>query len=316
MRPLWTTLYLAIALGLASGLTSASGAEISKGDDADHAVGASIFMSQDNESFSTQRIAVEYLPRFKHIDSLTGVRYADIHYQQDGWSRDGQQLSFMHRNIDPVTANGWQLEAGMLRQGGHDLLTADGSYLTALGTGTTAEVMINRDVIETANALNDGVHFTFVGGDVAQVLEPHLTVVALAAKQEFSDDNSRNHIRLKFIVQPDLDLGLTLQLRYRSYNSSDISVTYFNPAHYDETMLVAVWRKRIMGWASSLTAGAGEQHVAGDPGTPTRILEISSQSPLNHGYALRVRGGVNQSASFNGPDYRYNYFQAEWIVGL
>ena len=310
MKLIWAGRFVMFALGLAG----AADAAVADSDGFVRGAGAAVFMSRDNENFSTQRIAIEYLPRYKHIESLTGVRLTAHRYRQNNWSRDGQQLTVLHRNIDPATANGWQVEAGLFRQGGYDLLTADGSYRTALAKHTGLELLINRDAVETVNALDNGVHFNFVGAGVEQELDPHITLVGLGARQEFSDGNNRNHVRLKLIAQPKLDLGLTLQARYRTYTSSGASLTYFNPSHYDETMLALGWRQRLRGWATSLTIGAGQQHVAGSPGTPTRLLEAAIQSPPSHHSTLRLRGGLNQSASFNGPDYRYSYMQGEWVV--
>jgi len=129
-----------------------------------------------------------------------------------------------------------------------------------------------------------------------------VTLVGVAGYQNFSDGNHRNHERIKLIVQPDVDLGLTLQARYRRYSSamSDVGGAYFNPDRYDESMLAVGWRKRMRGWMTNLTAGVGQQRVADAPHTPTHLLEIVVQAPSNHGYAFLMRGGMNQSASFNG----------------
>src|SRR5262247_332491 len=68
--------------------------------------GATLYVSKDNEDFTTQRTGVEYFPRFRHGDSLTGVRYTAHQYEQGDWSRNGEQLTLVHRAVDPATANG------------------------------------------------------------------------------------------------------------------------------------------------------------------------------------------------------------------
>src|SRR5882672_4739300 len=303
-----------LVLGLASTVAVAAG------DDTAIAPGAgtAVYLSKDNEEFYTQRIAAEYLPRFGHGDSLTGVRYTAHYYEQAPWSRRGEQVAFLYRDIDPATANGWQLDAGAFQQGGHAMLTLDGNYRKPLAERTALELFVDREWVETADALDKGVHFTLAGGGVEQGFGPHVTVIGLAGYQDFSDGNSRNHGRVRLIVQPNLDLGLTLQARYRVYTSSsdDVGGAYFNPSRYDEAMLAIAWRQRLRGWTGRLIAGAGRQHVADDPATPTRLLEIGAQSPPTRAYSFRVRGGYNQSAAFNGPDYRYRYLQGELIVGF
>ena len=294
-------------------------AAFAAGDDAPgQGAGAAAYVSKDNEDFYTQRIGVEYLPRFQHGDSLTGVRYTEHYYRQGDWSRNGEQVTVIHRDIDPATANGWQLDAGAFQQGGHAMLTLDGNYRKPLADRTALEVFVDREWVETQVALNNGVNFTFAGAGVEQGLGEHVTVIGLAGYQDFNDGNSRTHGRVRVIYQPDLDLGLTLQARYRVYTSSkdDVGGAYFNPDRYDETMLAVTYRKRFMRWTGYAIAGAGRQHIAEDPWTPTRLYEVSVQSPPVHAFSFRARAGYNQSANFNGPDYRYHYVMGELIIGF
>ncbi len=303
---------------LVLGLVSAWSMAASDNDAFAPGAGAALYLSKDNEDFTTRRAGLEYLSRFNHGDSLTGVRYTAHYYEQGDWSRHGEQLTLLYRDIDPATANGWQLDAGVFQEGGHAMLTLDGNYRKPLAERTALELFVDREWVETANALDRGVNFTFAGGGVEQGFGQHVTVIGLAGYQDFSDGNTRNHGRVRLIVQPSLDLGLTLQARYRVYTSSsdDVGGAYFNPSRYDEAMLAIAWRQRLRGWTGRLIAGAGRQHVADDPATPTRLLEIGAQSPPTRAYSFRVRGGYNQSAAFNGPDYRYRYLQGELIVGF
>src|SRR5437899_5598504 len=110
---------------------------------ADQGAGGAFFLSRDNEDFITRRLALEYLPDFQHGDSLTGVRYTYHTYTQQDWQRQGQQVSLLQRHLDPATTNGWQLDAGLFRQGGHDLLTLDGGYRLPLADRTSLEVFVN-----------------------------------------------------------------------------------------------------------------------------------------------------------------------------
>ncbi len=280
--------------------------------------GMALFASTDSEGFSTRRAALEYLPAYRHGSSLTGVRYTTSRFRQAGWSHNASQLSAIHRAIDPRTANGWQLEGGLSRQGGHELVTLEGSYRAALAENRSLEIFINRDWVDTRTALDNGVHFTFAGAALEQGVGPHVTVVGIAGYQKFSDGNARRHARARLIVQPMLDVGLTLQARYRVYTSGseDVAGAYFNPRRYDEMLLALGYRKRLHGWTASLTAGAGRQKVADAPRAPARLLEAGLESPVKGTQSLRLRAGVSRSASFGGPNYSYRYAQAEWIVGF
>lgn len=300
-----------LALG-AAGTLAAAGAQ------AAHGAGAAAFGADDSEGFATRRLALGYLPAFTGRDAHTGVRVAAIRFSQAGWRRDAQQLSVIHRDVDPATTDGLQLEAGLSRQGGRALLTLDAGYRKALAEKRSLEVFISRDWVETRRALDQGVSVTFAGAALEQGLGDHVTMVGVAGYQDFSDGNHRTHGRAKLIVQPKLDLGLTLQARYRIYRGAGDTVarTYFNPPRYDETMLALGWRKRIEGWMGSVTAGVGRQRVGDAARTATRLLEASIESPAHARHSLRFRAGYNRSASFGGPDYSYRYAQVEWHLGF
>ncbi len=281
-------------------------------------LGGGYFVSHDTESFNTNALTVEYLPTFTHGSELSGVRVTQRDYTQRTWRRESQQVALLMRHVDPATANGWQLDAGLAAQGGHGTLTLDGSYHTPLAAKTGLDLFINRDWVETRAALDKGVDFTFAGGSLDQGIGEHWTVVGVAGTQLFSDGNSREHYRAKVVFQPMLDSALTLQLRYRTFHSGKLNVggTYFNPVSYDETLFAAGWRKRIEGWVLRAAAGTGMQHVSGGPGSDTYLLELQLDSPYRGEQFVRLRGGYNQSAAFGGPNYGYTYLQGEWIFRL
>lgn len=280
--------------------------------------GGYFFASHDTEGFNTRGVAVEYLPELRNMDSLTGMRYTYRVYTQQNWQREAIQASLLKRDIDPATSNGWQLDAGVSLQGSHGMLTLDGGYHWPLAEKTGLDLFVDREWVETRNALDRGTHFIFVGASIDQGLGDHWTVVGLAGRQDFSDGNSRDHYRAKVVFQPMLDSGLTLQVRYRTYHSdtNNVGGVYFNPVNYAETLLAVGWRKRMQGWVLRLTGGAGVQQVNSDPDTNTRLLELMLDSPSRGTQFVRVRGGYSRSASFGGPNYGYTYLQGEWIFRL
>lgn len=277
-------------------------------------IGGGYFASHDSESFSTNALSALYLPTFVHGSDLAGVRATQRKYSQQNWRLESQQLMALMRKVDPATANGWQLDAGLTLQGGHSTIALDGSYHTPLAAKTGLDLFINRDWVETRAALAQGIDFTFLGASVDQGIGDHWTVVGVVGIQDFSDDNNRQHYRARIAYQPMLDSGLTLQLRYRTFHSSRTGgAAYFNPGNYDETLLAAGWRKRFSGWVFRAAAGRGIQHVDSGPGSDTRLLELQLDSPYRGEQFIRVRGGHSRSASFGGPDYGYTYLQGEWL---
>ncbi len=280
-----------------------------------HAGGASLYTSSDSEDFSIVRASMLLLNDYQHLDAKSGLRYTAANYAQNGWSRSAQQLSLLKHRMDPKTWSGWMIETGLLQQGGHDTLTLDASYREAFSAQSGIEVFANRDVVETRNALDLGRAFNFVGISGDAGINPHWTIVGMLGQQSFNDGNDRRHLRSRIIFQPDLDRGLTVQLRYRSFDSSqsDVARAYFNPENYSETMLAAGWRNRLDGWKTNLVAGAGRQRINHDRETPTQLIEVSADRQQK-GYALRLRAGYTRSASFGGPDYRWTYAGTELYI--
>lgn len=278
------------------------------------AAGGSFHYAVDSESFNNRRISVDALTSFRHLDGKTGVRYIDHSYARGGWQRSGEQLRFFTHQLDRRTADGWMLESGLFRQAEHSLWTLDASYRKTMAGGTALEVFANRDIVETRNALELGTHFNFVGGAVDQPLNRHLTAVGLLGHQGYSDGNQRRHARARLIYQPSLDLGLTLQLRYRYFDNSkdDVASAYFNPKRYDESLFAVSWRHRAGDWRTALTAGAGVQRITGDDSSNTRLLDASAERQMP-GYAIRLRAGYSRAAAAaaSDPAYAYRYATGE-----
>ena len=195
----------------------------------------------------------------------------------------------------------------------------DSSWSRQLRAGTGAELFINRDWVETQAALDAGTSHWFGGGSIDQQLRPQVSVMGMLGRQQFSNDNARNHLRLRAVYQPFVDVGFTVQARYREFRSEDArrNLGYFNPRDYQEKMLALGWRARFEpGWAVKATLGAGRQTIDDDPESATRLLEFALTSPYQNRWFFRVNGGYNRSASFQGPDYSYRYLKGEWVLAL
>jgi len=282
----------------------------------DMAFGTEFFLTSDSDNFQSRRVSAEFFPAFENADRYLGFRLSDYQYKQNGWQRAGKKISFLARSIESRTGDGGALEAGLFQQGGHTLLTLDGSYRMSPTKSTAVEFLVTRDWVETPKSLDRGIDFSFVGVAVDQGLGSHLTLVGLLGQQYFSDGNRRDHARLRLIYQPSLDLGLTLQARYRTYRSTheDVDRAYFNPKSYSESMLAIGWRHRFQGWTASLTAGLGNETINHDLNQPTRLFDLSLQSPVRGSQVFRFGAGYSRSTTFSGPSYHYRYLRGEWVV--
>lgn len=290
--------------------------EKSKEEKSGMAFGTEFFLTNDSDNFQSRRVSVEFFPAFENADRYLGFRLGDYQYRQDNWRRNGKKISFLARSIETRTGDGGAMEAGLFQQGGHTLLTLDGSYRISPTKSTAVEFLVTRDWVETPKSLDRGIDFSFVGVAVDQGLGSHVTLVGLVAQQYFSDGNRRDHGRLRLIYQPSLDLGLTLQARYRTYRSTheDVDRAYFNPKNYSESMLAVSWRQRFRGWTAAVTAGLGNETINHDLSQPTRLLDFSLQSPVRGSQVFRFGAGYSRSTTFSGPSYQYRYIRGEWVI--
>ncbi len=281
------------------------------------AAGGGFFHSADAEGFNSRRLSVDGTARFEHLDSRVGLRYTDHEFSRSGWSRQGQQLRLVARDVDRKTLDGWTLEPGLFRAADKDVWTLDASWRRTLSEGRAVELFANRDFVETANAIERGISYDFVGASGDYQWAPKWTTVGLAGLQNFSDGNQRRHLRARLIFQPSLDLGLTTQVRFRWFDSSrdDVAGAYFNPSRYRETLLALGWRQKVGDWRNVLTAGFGRQAINDDSETNTRLAEASAEKQVA-GYALRMRAGYVSSASLasSDPNYWYRYVSFDLLV--
>jgi len=276
-----------------------------------------VYFSSDSEGFSTYKYKAGYLPLYEHGEKYTGITYQHNYFTQGGWSSTGEQYTLVTKAINPRTALGYNLNIGYNTENGHQLVTTDSNYGFRVTDSTKAEVIVNRDRVETQNSLNNGIYYTLGGVSVEQQVLERLTAILMGANMYFSDTNTRPIVRAKLIYDLVPDYGLTAQLRYRQYRDTNTNVAnnYFNPSTYNETMIAFGARKRMAGWMLSGTAGVGRQTVNQDPSTTTQLYEFAATSPVaSNDYYFKTRAGYGKSAGFLGPNYFYRYVMEELII--
>ncbi len=283
------------------------------------AAGASFGRSSDSDGLRIERaVATGYLERIGDARA-TGVFVEGGRYTQGDWRRAFEGAGLHYADQARGTGLGWLVDAGVSRQGGRTLATGEGEWSRELQPGTRLAVVGGRGWVETASALDAGVHHGLAGASVDQDLGLGFTAVGLLAKQWFSDGNTRTLERVRLIHSTWPDLGITLQLRARHYASSadDVEGRYFNPSRYTEVLAVAAMRRRFEGgWSVFAEAGTGRQYVGDDPQRPARLASASLVRVLDGGIALKARAAYRRGASFGGPDYSSREFRLEAVSGF
>ena len=276
------------------------------------------FGMTDSEGFGTYRYRAGVLPLYEHGDRYTGIEYQHNQFKQNGWTSSANETRLVTKAINPRSALGYNLNLGYNRENSYGLLTTDSQYSVNLTDTTNGELMVNRDRVETQNAINNNVYFTLVGGSLEQKLFQGLTLRATGGDMFFSDTNTRAFMRLKAIYDLVPEYGITAQLRYRQYHDSNVNVAnnYFNPANYYEGMMALGARKRINGWVLNGTVGFGQQGINNQSTTSTQLLELGATSPISGHVFFRSRLGYGKSAGFLGPDYSYQYVMEELVFSF
>jgi hypothetical protein len=275
------------------------------------------YIASDSEGFSTYKYNAGYLPLYEHGEKYTGVSYQHNYFTQNGWDSSADVYTLLTKAINPRTGLGYNLNIGYNLQNGHKLITTESNYGFRLTESTKAELILNRDRVETQNSLNNGIYYTMGAASIEQQLLDRLTGIVMAGNMYFSDTNTRPIVRAKLIYDLIPEYGLTAQLRYRQFRDTNTTVpnNYFNPNQYSETMIAFGARQRISGWILGGTAGVGRQNVNQDPSTTTQLYEFSATSPVvSNDYYFKTRAGYGKSAGFLGPNYFYRYVMEELVI--
>jgi len=263
----------------------------------------------DNDQFKAVKAGVGLLPLYKDGQHFTGIQALHHSYEQYEWKKDASQVSLVSESINPKNGLGHKVNVGVNQLGNHTLVNADMNYSLSLREGTKAELFYNRDWVETRRSLDNGIKYDYYGGSLEQRLSEKWTVIGLLGQHQFSDSNTRNHVRGKLIYDLLPDQGINLQLRHRQYrNSQESNGNYFNPPKYEEQMVAVAMRQRVQGWMLSGLIGVGHQKVNEDPRTNTHLYELEANSPITKSIVFRSKLGYGQSATFNGSDYKFRYF--------
>jgi hypothetical protein len=272
----------------------------------------------DNDQFKAVKAGVGLLPLYKDGQHFTGIQALHHSFEQYEWKKDASQVSLVSESIDPKNGLGHKVNLGLNQMGNHTLVNADMNYAMSLREGTNAELFYNRDWVETRNSLDRGIKYDYYGGSLEQRLAERWTVIGLLGQHRFSDNNTRNHIRGKLIYDLLPEQGINLQLRHRQYRNSEqeSNGNYFNPPKYEEQMVAVAMRQKVQSWMLSGLIGVGRQKVNEDPRTSTHLYELEANSPITKSIVFKSKLGYGQSATFNGPDYKYRYLNTSLIFSF
>jgi hypothetical protein len=267
-----------------------------------------VSFSSDADHFSAWRLRGGALTQYRSPFDYAGIAAQTTHYTRSGWHADAPAVLFVWRKQQRETLAGTVAEGGVVRVAGRIRPVGDATWSLRPAARTGIELIASGDLVETQRALESATAYTFGAVSVEQQLGKRFTAIGLAGAQRFTDGNKRVHLRGRLIWMLVPEQGLSAQLRWRHYRSSqiDAGATYFNPERYREWQGGLAIRKRYAGWVWSGTLAAGREEIDRGIQHTTKLAEIRAEGPIGKGTRLALHASYNRSAGFGtAEDYWY-----------
>ncbi|MEO5693776.1 MAG: hypothetical protein ABIQ72_11670 [Usitatibacter sp.] len=265
--------------------------------------------NSDTEGFRSARARVGGLYRYDNPWSYSGVAAQATRYSQGDYRKDVQAVLGVYRDQRRDNLSGIEAEVGVVTVGGHLRPIGDANWHIVPSPGAGIDLILSADLVETRKALDRAIGYTFAAVAVEKEVVPRLTLSALGGWQSFSDGNDRFHgrARLTWLAVPEH--GVTMQLRYRRYSSSeeDVGGAYFNPSHHQQWLGVAAIRKRYAGWTFSGALGAGREQSSSGGSQPSYLAEARAEGPLAGNARIVLRAGYTRAQGYAEGDDNYAY---------
>jgi hypothetical protein len=301
------TRFVAVALALVLAASARAQAPAALGN---------VDFQSDTDGFHASRLRIgglyPYASSFDHV----GAAVQSTHFSQGNWSRDAVGIVGLWRKQDAKTLSGVNAEAGAVQVAGHTRAVGDVTWDMRPAATTGVELLAAGDVVATQKAIERGIAYGFVAASVEQTLVEHVTAIALAGYQPFTDGNDRVHWRGRLIWEVVPDSGVNVQLRYKAYKSgrSDVEGAYFNPDRYRQWQGAVGVRRRFGSWIWTGSAGAGRETVNGTDNHPVRMAEIRGEGTLTDHVRVALYALYSRSTGYvDAPDYAYRQVGATLI---
>lgn len=238
-----------------------------------HAVGADIFVSTDADKTETYRAGINFDLRYVDPDRHWGFRYEKAWYRPLGTEttdRDRGYLLYADRN------RGWAWNT-QIGTDGHTLIGAASIHNDK---PLRQEYFVERDVVDTAGGLRDGVYYTFVGAAFDVPADQRNSFSVVAGAQEFTGKNVRLHLRGTYthVVKPDWGLSAQLRARY-FYSTAPGEYDYYSPRWYAQVLPTLQLRRYSGGWRYMISGGIGVQRDANGGWGQSRAISAELTSP-------------------------------------
>lgn len=278
---------------------------------------AQVGFEDDADGFTAAQVRagalINYASELKHA----GLALQNTHYSMDSWSTNAPAIIGVYRNQRRDTLEGVRAEGGLVQVEGHTRVVGDATWSHRPRETTGVELILAGDLVGTRQALEEGIAYGLAGASVEQQFGHRFTGIAMAAWQPFTDGNSRALLRARMIWSMLPEQGISAQLRWRQYSSSDADVdgAYFNPDRYRTWDAVLSLRRRVSAWTLAGLAGGGQERVEDGSWQSTGVAEVRAEGPLSRDMRLAVNALYSNAAGFaNSENYWYGSANVSLIV--
>jgi hypothetical protein len=247
-----------------------------------------------------------------------GFAIQDTHYSQGSWSEDVPGVIGVYRSQKRGTLEGVRAEAGVVSVAGHARPVGDVTWSLRPRESTGFELIAAGDVVGTREAIERGISYGLLAASVEQQFGERLTGIALGGWQPFTDGNSRTLFRARLILSVVPEQGLSAQVRWRQYTSSEDGTTaYYSPGRYRNWDAGLSLRRHIGTWVVSGLAGAGQERADNGSWQTTGLAEFRAEGALSRDMRLAIGLVYSSAAGFaTSPDYWYSSVNVSLIVPL
>lgn len=275
--------------------------------------------ASDSDGLVIQKWFAGALPQHSSGLQWQGVEWQQQRYTQNGQALDGHGVNYTAQHTDAITGMGYGYKLGLNQGPTKSLLTGDVNWNQAMSSQLQWGVFASRDWVESMGALQQGIHYDLVGGNLDYQVHPRFNLTGSLAQTHFSDGHDRQQQRTRVVWDAWPEEGVTLQWAYKRQLGEKDNGTppvYFNPERLNESMGMVGWRRRYQGWQWYARLGRGQQEVNNDSSTPARLAELQLSSPVHGSSFFKLRLGESETVGLRGPGYVYRYVDAQWILGL
>ncbi len=122
--------------------------------------------SSDSDGLSIRKDFATALPSYSNGLKWQGAEWQEQRYQQNGTTLSGYGLNYTAQDINAITGMGHSMKVGVNQGPNKTTAIGDWNYNQAFNAQLNWGVFAGRDWVESIGALQQGIHYDLVGGNV------------------------------------------------------------------------------------------------------------------------------------------------------